>query len=613
MCGIAGIWFFKEGANSEPIEKMARALSHRGPDGLGTAELIKSQLFFAHTRLAIIDLSERGAQPLFDKTNENCITFNGEIYNYQQLRRTLTNEGYEFESDTDTEVILKAYDCWGEECTGHLRGIFAFAIWNSKKREVFVARDHMGVKPLYFYSDSELFIFGSEVRAILSSNLVKKKLSSEGLVSYLSYGSVQEPFTMVDKVNSLPPACSMTIFQSSKTTKKTYWSMFPLKTLEKSLCESYEEIKNILLESTKLQLIADVPLGAFLSGGIDSSAIVSLMRASGKENIKTFNLVFPGSIYDESSFAQKIAKKFHTEHHELELTSSTFVKFADKAIADFDQPSMDGLNTWFVAKLTREAGLKVALSGAGGDELFAGYNCFSKARKIRQFAPFLQKLPGFIGIMGEALAPKVIIRKAFEAINFAFDPYFLARNLFSEKQIENMLDPQLLKIGRNWFPQAYSELTSNVKNLDEVNAISILEMQTYLLSTLLRDTDQMSMAHALEVRVPLLDHLLVESVMKIHGDLKIIPPHKSLLVNAVGNLPPHCYERPKQGFVMPFEDWLQKAFSEEMLSFFTTSTQSIFPGKSLKKIWQDFSHGRTDWTRVWSLFVLSKWMKKNDI
>jgi asparagine synthase (glutamine-hydrolysing) len=610
MCGIAGIWNFNDRSESNAIVSMVEKLKHRGPDGSGIAEPESGQLYLGHTRLAIIDLTERGKQPFWDSENGNCIVFNGEIYNFLEIRKVLVSYGKSFVSDTDTEVILKAYDQWGQDCVTRFKGIFAFAIYDKKQKKLVLCRDQMGVKPLYFYFRNGILVFASEVRAILASGMVKRELSPEGLFSYLEYGSVQEPWTMIRHVKSLPVG-TLAVFDSlSDCNFYRYWELS---------CGKYQsgldalDFEKTLVDVFRLQMIADVPVGAFLSGGTDSSAVVAGIRKAGYSIFKTFCICFPEEEYDERMYAAKAAECFATEHHELELTEKYFLDNYARAIADFDQPSVDGLNTWFVAKLVKEAGLKVALSGLGGDEVFGGYNRFAKQRKIFKAYPFLKLLPEFIGRLGERAAPSNFWKKLFACAGFARNPYFLARQIFSLNEIRRFLANDLYSAGVNWFKDSYGAIEKTLFAGDPVNSISYFELNSYLLSTLLRDADQMSMCHALELRVPLLDHVLVEKVLSLPGSFKTDPtlPQKHVLVKAIGDLPEFCYNRPKKGFVLPFEKWLRKQLFKNTVSAAAELKSSFLNSSEIDEQCNRFFAGKTDWIRIWSLLVLDDWIMRN--
>lgn len=520
-----------------------------------------------------------------------------------------------FFSHSDTEVILHAYSEWGVDCVKRLRGIFAFAIWDKRGNKLFIARDPMGVKPLYYYTCNGDFVFASEVRALLVAD-IPKRISKEGLISFMDYGSVQEPFTLVDNVLSLPAAHYLTV-KDGRINFTRYWS--PDIEEEISPMTSQEEINEhmtgLLRDSVRLQMISDVPLGAFLSGGIDSSAIVSLMRQSFPDaDLHTFSIVFDQSEYDERVYSRTVAERNHTLHTELELNGAMVKRNLKNALSSFDQPSMDGLNTWFVSKLVKESGITVALSGVGGDEFFVGYNGFSKALLLEKWKRRMSAVPSFLGRYLERVAFNESLRKLSGLISSPNPSYFINRRVFTDWQIHKLLNKEYLLSSQDWFIRSYGEACEQ-PFLDEIDRISFFESQSYMLSTLLRDTDQMSMAHSLEVRVPLVDHQIAEYLWRLPQKYKItsnIP--KPLLVQAAGyGLPDACVYRKKQGFVFPFDKYFKEELGNEIQSFFTSSFYPLFNSNELHILWNNYEKGRVSWSRIWLLFVLEYWLTENKI
>jgi asparagine synthase (glutamine-hydrolysing) len=594
---------------------MIKSMKHRGPDA-NEVKIINNNpiLVFGHTRLSIIDLSHDSDQPMSDPLTGNSIIFNGEIYNFKILKTELEALGHNFRTNSDTEVILKSYSEWGERCCNKLRGIFAFALWDNKNKKLFVARDPIGVKPFYYFKSEGLFLFASEVRALLESGLVPRKLDHAGLESYLAYGSVQEPLTMIKGVKSLTPGyyAYFDFIKGLETTR--YW----IPSAEKKHISEYEITETVnekLRETAKLQLVSDVPIGIFLSGGIDSSAIVSLVRRVYEGTIKTFSIVFEDPKYDERLYSKMVAERNCTEHTELELSSSLIINNLNNAINDFDQPSLDGLNTWFVSKLVKEAGLTVALSGVGGDELFVGYSGFKKALLMQRMQPLLSVLPATFGSIIQKSLHKEQIRRIGDMMGFKYPGYFMSRKLFSAYQRTLLLDKSFER-KENWLELCYNEVISDANNFgDELTCISYYELRTYMLSTLLRDADQMSMAHSLEVRVPLIDPEVVKLLLSLPGNVKKSKETpKPLLVHAAGTgLPHECVYRKKQGFSFPFDQYFRESLGVEMLEFFNETRSAVFEKNELYNLWTNYQSGKISWSRVWSIFVLAWWMKKNNI
>ena len=618
MCGVSGVYTCADSNSAEyQVKKMLVAMQHRGPDDNDILVVSKKiSVVLGQTRLSIIDLRPEARQPMTDPLTGNVIVFNGEIYNFQEIRKELEKKGYRFISRSDTEVILYAYSEWREECVKKLRGIFAFAIWDKKEENLFIARDQMGVKPLYYYKmqNGQLF-FASEVRALLAAG-VPRQLSKDGLSSFMNYGSVQEPFTLIENVFSLPPANFMTVKDSDiKITR--YWSpdmanQIPDQTSQE---EVNEYVTGMLRESVCSQMVSDVPLGAFLSGGIDSSVIVSLMRQSFPDaDLRTFAIVFDQSEYDERQYSRMVAEQNHTQHTELELTGAMVKQYLKEALNSFDQPSMDGLNTWFVSKLVKESGITVALSGVGGDEFFVGYGGFSKALLLEKWKKRMSVIPSFLGIYLERVAFNESLRKLSGLISSPNPSYFSSRRVFTDCQIHKLLNKEYSLSSQDWFNRSYGEACKQ-SFVDEIDRISFFESQSYMLSTLLRDTDQMSMAHSLEVRVPLVDHRIAEYLWQLPQKYKMtsnVP--KSLLVQAAGKgLPEACIYRKKQGFVFPFDRYFKEELGYEIQSFFTSSYSPLLNSNELHILRNNYEKGIISWSRIWMLFVLQWWLTENNI
>jgi asparagine synthase (glutamine-hydrolysing) len=622
MCGIAGVV-----AKALPPEEVLRraaamgeAQCHRGPDDCGL-ELVSAReptVALSHRRLSIIDTSVAGHQPMHDPTTGSCVVFNGEIYNFPELRDELRKLGCVFRTRTDTEVLLKAYAEWGSQCVTKLRGMFAFGIWDPRERSLLLARDQLGVKPLYYFIEQDTLVFSSEVRAILASEIPKRKLDPEGLRSFLSFGSVQDPQTLVSGVRSLLPGHTL-IFHNGSARINRYWRLPESTRAVSSGSQIYKEVAAILEDATRAQMVSDVPLGAFLSGGIDSTAVVALMSPNDGAPIRTSSIVFDEPDYDERAYSRLAAAYLGTDHTELLLRGDDVRAALPKAIASFDQPSMDGLNTYFVSKVTKEAGLSVALSGVGGDELFGGYQGYRRSRQADKWAKRISVVPeGGRHLLGRAIHAMARTERARRAADFLEGkraPYFLTRQAFGSRQIDDLLIPELAT-AQSDDPPTFERIAAETAQLDPINRASAFELQTYMLSTLLRDTDQMSMAHALEVRVPLLDHRLVEFIFQIPGALKVNDSYpKPLLTRSLGDsLPKECVLRPKKGFELPFARWLRGSMEGDMRESLTTAEKnSPFRATALEDLWHRFESDEVSWSRVWGMFVLRQWMERHRI
>jgi asparagine synthase (glutamine-hydrolysing) len=614
-------------------------MRHRGPDDEGL--YLDGNLGLGVCRLSIIDVSG-GQQPIFNEDGTVAIIFNGEIYNYRELTSELKSRGHRFATRSDTEAIVHAYEEWGKQCVDRLRGMFAFAIYDFPSSNLFLARDRLGIKPLYYYRNDGFFLFASEVRSLLASGLVPRRLRLDGLHSYLAFGSVQEPLTLIEGVYSLPPAHRMVWKMENGKWKgelEQYWDFFGVTEEQRSRgageqgsrgAEVMEELRVLLEESVRLRLIAEVPLGAFLSGGIDSGAVVALMSQVAGTRAKTFTIAFEESEFSEAPLARLTAERFRTDHTEVQVTGFQVLAELPQALAAMDQPTIDGINTYYVSGAAKQAGLTVALSGLGGDEIFAGYGTFHTIPHMMRLARYLPThLPS--SILHSPLSAFLRgdhWRKlgAFLAGQTYFaHPYFLARALFIPAQVAVLLTPEagaLLSQATPWH-QRVAETLMRAQTCDPINTVSYLESAHYLVSTLLRDTDQMSMAHSLEVRVPLIDHELVEFMMHLPGNLKISyqpsaishqPSAKPLLVNALnGSLPDEVVYRQKSPFTFPWERWLRHELRDEVertLRHLPQALAGVLDGEAVMTIWRQFLARQTSWSRPWSLYVLFQWMER---
>ncbi len=459
MCGIAGIVSNNLPDIARRIEKMSECVAHRGPDAAGLEVWTDGALraAFAHRRLSIIDLSESGRQPMQIDDGRYSLVFNGEIYNYLALRESLAADGVEFRSHTDTEVFLHLYKKYGRESLRLMRGMFAFALRDRETGEVFAARDRLGIKPFYYFSDNSLFIFASEIRAILASGLVPRAIDAVSLNSYLSFGAVQEPRTIIKNVRTLPPAHYVTI-DSSGAVKElaAYWQL-PAPSGCRDRARAVEETRSRLEESVRLHLVSDVPLGAFLSGGIDSSSIVAFMSKQAAGRVNTFTVCFREQEFSERALARRVAEKWGTSHTEIALSEEEMLAALPDAISSIDQPTIDGINTWVISRATRQAGITVALSGLGGDELFGGYPSFKRARAIERYLSPIARLNPSRRRQVAAVAARVMgdtlkSQKVASAINEGGDllaSYLSMRGLFSKAARCDLMSEQARASNRN--------------------------------------------------------------------------------------------------------------------------------------------------------------------
>jgi asparagine synthase (glutamine-hydrolysing) len=635
MCGIVGILTRKGSIPPGILEHATRSLAHRGPDDSGTVLLRETQpepleLGLGHRRLSILDLSPLGHQPMQDPITGSWIVFNGEIYNFRELREELEVLGVGFKSHSDTEVILAAYRVWGESCLTRLGGMFAFALWDAPRKRLLLARDPMGIKPLYYHQSEQNFIFASEIRSLLQTGLVPRKIDLRGVLSYLTFGSVYEPWTMLEDVKSVP-AGHVLIVENGLVSRREYWN--PLNSALRNRPQPSEngaatsQLPSILRDTVLSHLVSDVPVGVFLSGGIDSSALVAVLAQNGVR-ANTFSLVFAEEEFNEARYSREVARRFGTEHHEIPISLQDTLATLPEALRAMDQPTIDGINTYLVSAKARAAGVKVALTGLGADEMFAGYSNFRRVPKMEMFSKRFGRLPRlarrplaaslalFAG-KGDRSRKLAALATADDSVTHPYfvHPYFLMRTLFGVGEREELFSDNNFPGSQQSLDRVLRESVIASQALDPVNRVSYLESTFYMRNTLLRDSDFMSMAHGLELRVPFLDRALVEACFRIPGKKKLQGASpKSLLLSSLGvELPPEIVNRPKRGFTLPFERWLRSEMEPvvgDALAKADWAQTSISAG-AVRDVWNRFLAGETSWSRPWSLFVLARWCEKN--
>ena len=636
MCGICGVIGFENRETAEAaVRRMMAAMRHRGPDDEGWH--LGPMAAIGMRRLSIIDLAG-GHQPVFNEDGTLAVVFNGEIYNFHALSRQLEALGHVLRTRSDTEVIVHAYEQWGVDCVRRLRGMFALAVYEAPDpgagvgERLFLARDRLGIKPLYYTCSDGVFLFASEVRALLATGRVRRRLCPEALESYLLFGSVSEPMTMVDGVFSLPPGHCVLLEVARRPQEvhpDPYWDFGDAARSTSDVNDRQtvlNQLRPLLEETVRLHLIADVPVGIFLSGGIDSTALAALASRE-QAGICTFTVIFPEQEFSEAELARRTARRFGTAHEELLLSGEEMLGQMDNAVAALDQPSMDGINTYFVSGAVRRAGLKVALSGLGGDEVFGGYPTFRRTPRLQKLAVLAAWVPGALRSGSAKLVAHWAENhsRADAARKLASlwrdpaqlpHPYFYLRTLFTPEQVAALRAGEPCSSGdaawRRWLGQS----AAGAKLLDGFTAVSLLEARSYLVNTLLRDTDAVSMAHSLEVRVPFLDHGVVEFVTQLPPFLKRngkIP--KAVLVEALQDLlPAEVVSHPKRTFTFPWERWLRGALRERVAAGIAQVPEVLRPvvsARAFSSIWQAFLEGRTGWARPWGLYVLNEWIRKH--
>lgn len=639
MCGIAGAVGAIDDTVRAAVEAMSCTQAHRGPDDAGGWASCQSDghgAVLAHRRLAIIDLSEAGHQPMVDAPTGNVVVFNGEIYNFRELRREIGSSCGAFRSHTDTEVILKAYARWGIGFLDRLRGMFTIALWDSAKRECLIARDRLGIKPVYLANVARprgrpVLLFASEVRAILASGLLPRSVDPIGLASYVSNGFVIGPNTMVRDVHLLPAASYVVASAGEPTPARRYWSLGKAR----EAVTDRRDLREVLAEAIRMHLVSDVPLGVFLSGGVDSSAVAALAVHSGAAAIRTFNVAFDESDYDESGHARAVARALGTEHQELRLTKDTFKAGLSAALGSLDQPTFDGINTYFVSRAVREAGLTVALAGTGGDELFGGYRTFRDvpwasawARRVRWVPAGLKAAMVREGLRRRAsrtsIEPQTRWGKLGDVLAASGDllaTYQISASLFTSA-FRHELAPRvahgLLDAG---MPSPMADvLRADLVGRTTLSSIALLEQSLFLGERLLRDTDSASMASSLEVRVPLLDHEVVEAADALDDAARFSPLGQKRILRdaALGDLDPSLFDRPKSGFVLPIDAWARDSVKEEMDDAFNDDRFCQAAGlepRVVRDLWNAFVSRAPGvyWSRVWALYVLGRWCNEHSV
>lgn len=596
MCGIAGILTakFSAGELGQRVQAMQARLRHRGPDGEGVFVHAQAGTALIHSRLAILDLSDAGHQPMSSPDGRYTIVFNGEIYNFHQLKAALEQAGERFQSSSDTEVLLRLYQRLGASCIYRLEGMYAFAIWDRQTNACFLARDPLGIKPMYLWRRGGTLAFASEIRCLLEAEIGPKAVCPEALYEYLLFGSVQEPKTLVDNIEMLPAGHTL-LWHDGRGEPQPYWQL----NFSDRSCTPDDAVaitRKALDDTIRRHFVSDVPVGIFLSGGLDSTAIVALAKANGFEKLNTLCISFDDPDYDEGKAAAETAAHFGTEHYDLRLTAQDGRNILSDYFNHIDQPSNDGFNSFCVSKLAHEQGLKVVLSGLGGDELFGSYKSFRIVPQMTTWYRRAKKVGGIgrlAGRMAERYAGEQRFRRAgafLQSKGRAVEAYWAVRGFFTPREAKALVE---MYCGESHDELDYigCDLPRQPTLADE---ISFVEMTQYMRNQLLRDSDVMSMAWGLELRVPLADRKLVDALTPVPASVRLAAG-KKLLLDAVPEIPNWIAQRPKHGFSFPFDKWILEQ-------------------------WQDIFHetsgmigARSTWYRHWCLFTLNHFLRRNGI
>lgn len=600
MCSIYGTI----GKNYKNIEQVfSKELYHRGPDDSGIYYDDTKSLALGHTRLSIIDLSNHAHQPMYNENKNFILVFNGEIYNYQEIRKELISLGHEFHTNSDTEVVLKSNMEFGQDCVSRFRGMFAFCVYDKQKEQLFLARDRFGIKPLIYTFLDEQFIFSSELKPFLKSNVIPKKLSANALNEYFQYGSIKQPNTMLEGVYHLMPGHCMSVkLDKSYEIKRYYDYVEESNKLPK--IDNYEEaVKKVREEleiATKYHMVADVEVGAFLSGGVDSTAVVAMMKHYSDKQINTFSVGFKNktNIEDETDIASRSAKQLGCNHHNIKIDDAYVENIFEDFIGSIDQPSIDGINTYIVSRETSKE-MKVALCGLGGDEIFAGYQHFET---ISEYSQQKKGTVSFVGQQLNKIRPNRFTNK-YEFVGVSED-VALDRQRTILKNLDKVLQKTL--------PTTHYLLFTN---LSSIQKISKCEIDNYMLNTLLRDNDTLSMAHSLEVRPILLDHKLVELAFSLDDSFKVRGGMlKSVFVDSVKDIiPSEVWQRKKTGFEMPFVDWMNGGLNKDF-------AQVVYGQKAIKIFNQNYLEDLQNRVKSknlkrvdWMSFVFLSWVERYEV
>ncbi len=559
MCGIAGIVSTSPGmeALGQRLVHFQHALHHRGPDDSGMWMNVNGSVGLAHTRLAILDLSSNGHQPMVSSCGGQVICFNGEIFNFKALRAELVQTGAVFQTHSDTEVLLQLYAREGEAMVERLRGMFAFCIWDEAKQQALLARDPLGIKPLYVHEGKGVLAFASELRALITGGVFQPTLNPEAVQRYFETGTVPEPLTLVSEARMLEAGHTL-VWKAGHTVRRSFWALDFKSSFQGN---AVAHTREALIDSVKHHFVSDVPVGVFLSGGIDSTAILALANETGHRGISSFSISVDDEAADEGPVARRTAAHFGSEHHEMALDAETARDIFSRFLKHLDQPTIDGLNTFTVSALAREHGMKVVLSGLGGDELFGGYSSFTKIPKMLRLHPLFSRVPGLAALLQHGKPQHRRMADFLRSAGGVEDAYAALRGIFSKAEALSLTQwitgeqaGQAGQAGQGWQSIA--------------DAVSELELTRYMRNQLLRDSDVMSMAHGLELRVPLVDRMLCEQTSMIPAAERL-RGHKALLTDAVPEVPEWVVNQKKRGFLFPYQKWLShdwgSAFAEAAL------------------------------------------------
>ncbi|MBL9216341.1 MAG: asparagine synthase (glutamine-hydrolyzing) [Opitutaceae bacterium] len=629
MCGIAGLVSeaLSPESRAEAVGRMVDRQRHRGPDDRGLVSDGPATLGMC--RLAIIDPAN-GRQPMTSPDGRFTVVFNGAIYNYRELQPALAAAGWVFRTQCDTEVLLAAYARHGAACLHQLRGMFAFAVWDARERTLFAARDPLGIKPLYYARLPGTGVaFASEIHALLAAGQVPRTLDPQSAGEFLAWFSVPAPRTIYQGISSLLPGHSLTRDAAGRIGIQAWWRLPAPQGAAPagSYHDFIQGLRHQLEDSIRAHRVADVPVGAFLSGGMDSAAVVGLMARGGARRLRTFTLTFGEAGYSEEAGARAAAQAFGTEHHEERITGARVAADLPRILAALDQPTGDGINTYYASATARRGGVTVALSGLGGDELFGGYPSFRDLPRLQRLLPLWRRLPAGLRarvVRGLAARPGTRARKLADFLAHARDLHELAalqRRVLPESSRLPLLAPEARATAERLGPlhPRLDEFAAELIGADPFQVISAWELRTYMADVLLRDSDVFSMAHSLELRVPFVDRPLLEWLWPQPDYFKHDPrqPKRALADATADLLPAALRHRPKQGFTLPFARWMLAELRPFLEDTFAPASLAACPWlepAAVRGLWQAYTATRDPraWSRVWTIAMLVAFANRRD-
>lgn len=624
MCGICGKLNFNR---QQPIEqglihRMMNMIQHRGPDGSG--EFLSGPIGLGHRRLSIIDINT-GVQPMSNEDETVWVVYNGEIYNFQELRAELEGKGHQFKSSSDTEVIVHLYEEFGDQCVTRLRGMFAFALWDKNRQRLLLARDRVGVKPLYYMNTGEALVFGSEIKSLLVEPTIERNINLSALDRFLTYYYLPGNETLFEGISKLDPGHYLTV-ENGQVSIQQYWDLhFETKPGPHHFDTSVEELRNLLFTTVKDHMISDVPVGVLLSGGVDSTGILSYAVQQTNKPIHTFTMGFSGECFqDERPYAQLAAQKFGTVHHDISMEANDFMDFLPKYVWHMEEPVCEppAVALYFVSKLAQQHSVKVLLSGEGGDEAFGGYQTYRNFLMLERLKSATGPLKGLMRFGFQMLghAGWAPFKHYANFIEPALAEYYLSRTA-SPFTLFNQLKPELYKetFSEHLFNRKSSSITRNLfemaSDLSPLNQMLYVDSKTWLPDDLLVKADKMSMAASVELRVPLLDYRILEYAASLPQHYKVSGWQlKRILKKAlIHNVPKEILERKKTGFPVPYDTWMRREMKDFVFDTILANnsiSQTYFCKKTVTKLLHDFQQGKGYAKEVFCLLVFELWHKQ---